>query len=339
MEVAMSDPLEILQRIHGVRVLVVGDIMLDKYSWCAVERISPEAPVPVATLREETYVPGGCGNVAANVISLGGQADVCSVVGGGYYGEVLADTLRDYGVDSHSLIPEPGRTTTVKNRIVAGSQQMMRMDRERATPLTPGQETRFLAAVESAVARADACVISDYAKGVVTPRVSQAVIRQALSLDIPVVVDPKGHDYEKYRGATIITPNTPELFQSLSLPFDRNADIQALSQQLRDRIGVEVVLTTRGAEGMSLLIEDGAYITIPTIARQVSDVTGAGDTVVAMLALSLGEGADPEQAALLSNVAAGVVVAKLGTATVSQQEVIDHLERSQLKGSKQVPRS
>jgi rfaE bifunctional protein kinase chain/domain len=312
-----------LRRIVGQPVLIVGDVMLDEYSWCVATRISPEAPVPVALFQSVTYAPGGCGNVAANVASLGGTPKVCSVIGDDHYGELLVKTLTSHGVHCDHIIEAAGRVTTVKNRIIAHNQQMLRVDRETSRVLSAAEEERLLMEIEKEMAQASVCVLSDYAKGMVTPKVAQTAISLAKQRRLPVVVDPRGPVYAKYRGATVITPNTAELCQALNRSLsEEDADVCAMAQELLEQLDVHMVLTTRGANGMTLCEKDWTCSHIPAVAKQVFDVTGAGDTVVAMLALALADGMALRQAALLANLAAGIVVGKVGTATVSRAEVL-----------------
>jgi rfaE bifunctional protein kinase chain/domain len=322
-EVAVQGMAAVLRKIVGQRVLIVGDVMLDEYSWCVANRISPEAPVPVALFQNVTYAPGGCGNVAANVASLGGTPEVCSVIGDDHYAEVLVKTLTSHGVHCDHVIEAAGRVTTVKNRIIAHNQQMLRVDRETSRVLSSADEERLLMEIESEIAQASVCLLSDYAKGVVTPKVAQTVISLANQRRLPVVVDPRGPVYAKYRGATVITPNTAELCQALNRGLsEEDSDVCAMAKELLEQLEVHMVLTTRGANGMTLCEGDGTCSHIPAVAKQVFDVTGAGDTVVAMLALALADGVELRQAALLANLAAGIVVGKVGTATVSRAELL-----------------
>jgi D-beta-D-heptose 7-phosphate kinase/D-beta-D-heptose 1-phosphate adenosyltransferase len=301
-------------------ILIVGDVMLDEYIWGDVRRISPEAPVPVVQVRRRTCRPGGAGNVAANVAALGGAPLLCGVVGDDPGADQLAEALAADGVAAE-LIRAPGRPTIVKSRVIAHSQQMLRLDSEADGPLAPETAAAIERWCAGAAARAGVCVLSDYAKGALTPDVCQALIELARERGLPVVVDPKGRDYRKYAGATVITPNTGELALAVGQPLDDAFDVERAAAELRELLPGTSLLVTRGAEGMTLYRDGAAALHIPARARTVYDVTGAGDTVVATLALALASGAPLERAALLANSAAGVAVSKIGTATVSQDEL------------------
>ena len=302
-------------------ILIVGDVMLDEYIWGDVRQISPEAPVPVVQVRRRSCRPGGAGNVAANIAALGGAALLCGVVGDDAAAEQLAEALAADGVAVAELIRAPGRPTTVKSRVIAHSQQMLRLDSEADRPLTPATAAAIVAWCAAAVERAGVCVLSDYAKGMLTPDVCQALVALARARGIPVVVDPKGHDYRKYAGATVITPNSGELALAVNQPPDEPFDVERAARALCEQLPGTSLLVTRGAEGMTLYRDGAGALQIAAHARTVYDVTGAGDTVVAALALALAAGAPLEQAALLANAAAGVAVSKIGTATVSQDEL------------------
>jgi D-glycero-beta-D-manno-heptose-7-phosphate kinase len=312
---------QFLEAFPGRRVLVVGDVMLDEYVWGEVRRISPEAPVPVVEMRRRTYMPGGAANTAANVVGLGGQALLGGVVGPDEHASRLSTALGQAGVDPRGLVVEDGRLTTAKTRIVAHSQQIARVDCEHRASLAPATEDALLRWVEEAMPRADACVLSDYAKGVVSHRLARQVIEMARRARRPVVVDPKGTDYAKYRGATVVKPNLHEVQQVVNRTVEGEADLLVAGADLLGALGEGALLITRGALGMSLFRGDRPPMHISSAARAVFDVTGAGDTVVATLALALGVGAPLEQAARLANYAAGVVVSKVGTTPVTLEEV------------------
>lgn len=307
----------------GKRILIVGDVMLDEYIWGDVRRISPEAPVPVVEYRRQMNVPGGAGNTAANVRSLGGEAILCGVVGGDWQAETLREALRRGGVAVDGLITEPDRLTTTKTRIVAHHQQMVRIDRERREPLSPQREDELIRWVEKHLAGVEACIVSDYSKGVVTTRVSEQLIRLGKQSGKPVIVDPKGTNYIKYRGATVVKPNVQEAGHFLNREIQDDASLHEVGGHLTQLLEGSAVLITRGAQGMTLFRSSLPPIHIPSVARDVFDVTGAGDTVISTLALSLAAGATLEQAAHLANWAAGIVVGKVGTTTVSLEELLN----------------
>jgi len=312
---------DLLEAFAGKRVLVVGDVMLDEYIWGEVRRISPEAPVPIVAIRKRTCVPGGAGNTAVNVTSLGGEALLASVLGTDPPGARLRDAFSQKGLSLEGLLEDGKRATTTKTRIVAHHQHVVRIDEEQLTPLSLDLEDNLLRWLEKQVHKAHACVLSDYAKGVVSPRLAQHFIGLAKQANIPVVVDPKGTDYGKYRGATVVKPNIEEANLVFRQEFNRANGLLDLAHALLDLLGGSAVLLTRGAEGMSLFEKGAQPLHIPSVARDVFDVTGAGDTVAGTLALALAAGANLQQAAHLANRAAGIVVGKVGTAQATPGEM------------------
>jgi rfaE bifunctional protein kinase chain/domain len=310
----------VLEGFRGKRLMVLGDVMLDENLWGEVRRVSPEAPVPVVELQRQTYVPGGAANSAANAVGLGGIALLGGVVGNDEPAARLQQCLGELGVDTTGLIVDPGRPTTTKARVVAHSQQVLRIDREVRTPISPAIERQVLAWVDLTIGTVGACVISDYAKGVVSPTVARQVIKLARSAGVPIVVDPKGFDYARYRGATVITPNLAEAEQEARLPVQGPADIGAVGRRLLSELPGTAILITRGGEGMSLFTQD-EVVHVPAEAQAVFDVTGAGDTASATLALALAAGAPLPLAVRLANRAAGVVVGKVGTKAITLAEL------------------
>jgi D-beta-D-heptose 7-phosphate kinase/D-beta-D-heptose 1-phosphate adenosyltransferase len=308
------------------RVLVVGDIMLDEYIWGEVRRISPEAPVPIVAVRRRSCVPGGAANTAVNIVSLGGQALLGSIVGADGPAERLRNSLRDRGLALDGLLIDRQRATTTKTRIVAHHQHVVRIDEEQHTPLAVELEDELLRWLEQQLLTADACVLSDYAKGVVSPRLAQQVIGLARRAGKPVVVDPKGTDYAKYRGATVVKPNIEEAKLVYRPEGEGETGLRDLARRLLDVLDGSALLLTQGAEGMSLFERDKPPLHIPSLARDVFDVTGAGDTVAGTLTLALAAGAPLVQAAHLANRAAGIVVAKVGTAQATREELLEEYE-------------
>jgi D-beta-D-heptose 7-phosphate kinase/D-beta-D-heptose 1-phosphate adenosyltransferase len=311
----------ILSRIPGTEVVIIGDVMLDEYIWGEVRRISPEAPVPVVEAQTQTYAPGGAANVAANVVSLGGVAYLGGLVGKDSAATRLKSVLTECGIQATGLASDPTRPTTRKTRVIAHSHQIVRVDYEEKRPLPEPQARTLLRWVGKRLATAGACVVSDYSKGVATPDFAQRVIASARRRGKPVVVDPKGADYARYKGATVITPNLHELEIAVGMEARDELSLRGAAQSLMQLLPGTTVLVTRGAQGMSLFIPGRAPVHIPTFARNVYDVTGAGDTVVSALALALATGAELESAAHLANRAAGIVVGKLGTAHVTSEEL------------------
>lgn len=314
----------IIAAFSGKRVLVVGDFMLDEYIWGDVHRISPEAPVPVVNIQKRTYQAGGAGNVVANIAALQGIPLPGGVIGQDATSEQLLQVLATYGLPTNrGLIRSSQRHTTVKCRIVAHNQQVLRMDVENTDAITHVEETALLAWIADQMNQIDICVLSDYAKGVLTKVVCQETIRLCRSQGISVVVDPKGRNFSKYRGATVITPNTSEA--TLAADLHTGEELDHIGRTLQEQCPGSHILITRGSEGMSLFKFNGEIVHVPAKARHVFDVTGAGDTSVAALAMALACGAEPESAVQLANTAAGIVVGKFGTATVAQTELIDKL--------------
>ncbi|HWP71822.1 MAG TPA: D-glycero-beta-D-manno-heptose-7-phosphate kinase [Gemmatimonadaceae bacterium] len=310
----------LLTGMRNKRIVVVGDAMLDVYLGGDVERISPEAPVPVVRVRDRRYAMGGAANVAQNVAAAGARVTLVGAAGTDSAGVRLRAMLEAIGADSSSVITTR-RPTTSKTRVVARAQQMLRFDEEDDGDL-PGRDVqRLLDTLLPLLAKADALVLEDYNKGVLVPAVITAAIEAATQRGIPSVVDPKFRNFFAYRGATIFKPNRRELESALGATLSLD-DAGALPATF-ERLGVEHLLLTLGEKGMALVAKDGEVRRIPTTAREVYDVVGAGDTVTAYLATSLAAGANPYEAALIANYAAGVEVGKLGAATVSPEEIIE----------------
>ncbi len=313
-----------LQSFSGKRILVVGDVMLDEFLRGDVKRISPEAPVPVLEVRSRDHRLGGAANAAANVQALGGNATVIGLVGQDTEGDVVDRLLRDGGLGA-SLVRDPARPTTRKTRLVARGQQMVRADSESREAPQNEALSGLLQAIDAGLANADGCILSDYAKGVVSPAVAAHLLAGAAKRGIPVVVDPKHRDFALYRGATVITPNQSELELAAGTSLPSESAILAATERLLPLLGGGAILATRGADGMTLVRPGLPPIHARATAKAVFDVTGAGDTVVATLALSLATHVPFEDAIILASVAAGVVVSKEGTATVTPEELREAL--------------
>ena len=310
----------ILEAARRARVLVVGDVMLDVYLRGAASRISPEAPVPVVRVEEEWRAVGGAANVAANVLALGAACELIGCVGADRAGAELADALQRMGIGSEGLVIVADRQTTVKTRIMARHQQVARYDLETDDDLGEHVSATLIGRVQERVAAVDAVVLEDYNKGLLTRTVIRGIIAAARAARKPVVVDPKSRHFDDYRGATVFKPNQPELAAALRSPI--RADDTEWLEEVREQIGCEHLLVTLGEDGMALLTADGEHVRVPTVARSVYDVSGAGDTVTAVLAVGLAAGASVVEAALLANHAAGIEVGKAGVATVSAQELL-----------------
>lgn len=307
----------------AVRVLVVGDVMLDRYIWGDVERVSPEAPVPVVRAAHRSERPGGAANVAMNIAGLGARADLFGFCGDDEDGAALRTALPQANVTSHLTTVE-GHPTTTKLRILSGRQQMLRLDTEKAGGYPASAQQDLGAKIEAAIENADAVVLSDYAKGVLSEELCQQVIGAARKRGIPVLVDPKQRDFARYRGATMICPNLTELAAVAGgSPKDPEALLNA-AQLLVTRLNLDYLAATMSDKGIAILRADSRFIA-PAVARQVFDVSGAGDTAIATLALALASGLAVETAAQLANVAAGIVVGKVGTVPVSRDELLTTL--------------
>jgi D-glycero-beta-D-manno-heptose-7-phosphate kinase len=309
-------------KLSGQRILILGDVILDEYVWGHVERISPEAPIPVVEIRKRTYRPGGAANVAANVAAMGGRALLGSVIGADVSGKKLVETLATHDVDCTGLIANAKRPTTTKSRVIVQNQQIVRLDEERRNALSVELEDRLLDWMDRVLPEADACVLSDYAKGVVTRRLARAFILKARMANKPVIVDPKKKDLAVYRGATVIKPNTREAERAINKPLpDRTSVLQSCSELTEGLDDDTALLITCGIEGMVLLRPGALPVQMPSVARQVFDVTGAGDTVISVLAVSLAAGVGLEKAVELANAAAGIAVTKIGTSTLTLEEL------------------
>ena len=295
--------------------------MLDEYIWGEARRISPEAPVPVVEVRRRSYAAGGAANVAANISALGGRAMLLGLIGADSQGEMLAAELRARGVETDGLIVDISRPTTTKTRVLAHNHQIARLDYEAHSQPARSVLRELLGWIDRRIGAAEACVVSDYSKGVVSAALAQHVIRLAREAGRPVVVDPKSRNFRRYRGTTVITPNVSEARSAAGCEPDGNADLSRIARQLLRRLDGSAVLITRGAEGMSLFLHDHEPVHIPAEARAVFDVTGAGDTVAATLVLALAAGETLENAARLANRAAGIAVGKVGAAGVTPDEL------------------
>jgi D-beta-D-heptose 7-phosphate kinase/D-beta-D-heptose 1-phosphate adenosyltransferase len=314
-----------LRQFPRKRILVIGDMMLDRFIWGAVHRISPEAPVPVVEIRKETTCLGGAANVAANISSLGATPIPLGVVGQDYEARSLRAMIRELSAPVSGLVADPSRATTVKTRIIAHHQQVCRTDREDKSPLSPAIHRSIVDKFRTHLAKADAIVVSDYAKGLITPALLKEILPLARAAGKIVCVDPKFKNLSAYRPATVITPNTLEAERAAGMTISSARELERAAKKIIRETRVRHLLVTRGEEGMALFEGDGRVRYIPTVAREVFDVTGAGDTVISTLALGLVAGLSILEAAVLSNIAAGIVVGKLGTALVTPDELASRI--------------
>jgi len=316
-----------LSRIGQIRALVIGDLMLDEYLWGKTERISPEAPVQVVDISREDLRLGGAGNVINNLMMLGCQVHVAGVLGDDGDGRLLRRLLEEKSVGIQGVFMDGGRTTSRKTRILASNQQMLRIDRESQNPISQEMEVRLTDYVRSATADFQVILVSDYLKGVLSERLLKEIIAIGRQKGIPVVVDPKGNDFLKYRGATLLTPNRKEAQTASQIPIVDEASLLRAGRSLAETLDLEALVLTRSEEGMTLFPRGGEEIHLPTEAREVFDVSGAGDTVLAMMGLGLAGGLSLQETAGLANVAAGIVVGKVGTSTVAPGEILEVIGR------------
>ena len=319
----------LLMRAPTVNVLVAGDCMLDAYIAGSASRISPEAPVPVIDVRERRYIAGGAANVAANVRGMGANVTLAGAIGADSAAERLREELQKLEIAAGALIEDEKRPTTTKTRVTAEGQQVVRFDDESRAPLSAGAASQLLRRCEKPLDQADVIILSDYAKGVITESFTRWVIDRAAKRGVPVVVDPKSRDLSHYGGATVITPNLKETAAAWGAPILSDSDLAHAAAELMGKIAPSALLVTRGPDGMTLFEPGFAgsgksrETHLPSHASEVADVTGAGDTVVAVLAVALGAGLELKDAAALANVAAGVAVSHHGTWAVKREELIE----------------
>ncbi len=321
---------EYVVNFKNSRVLVVGDVMLDHFIWGKVERISPEAPVPVVEVTSDSMMLGGSANVASNVSSLGGKVYLAGVIGKDSAGREVEKLLKAHSIDYSALIRKNDRPTSVKTRIVAHNQQVVRFDRESLDSIDKDVIGELLEGIKGCIDNVDVVVISDYAKGVVGKEMVGEVVRLSQASGKMIIVDPKVKHFYLYNGITLITPNTFEASKTSGVDIRDEESLKEAGKILLERSDSKAILITRGEHGMTLFERDGNITHIPTVAKEVYDVTGAGDTVVAAFALSLASGAAFREAAVIANYAAGIVVGEVGTATVSFRRLMDTLKNGRI---------
>lgn len=326
-------------RLHNKtpRILVIGDIMVDHYIWGSCNRISPEAPVQVVNVKSENNRLGGACNVGANLSALGAKVSLCGIIGDDSLGKWLASDLDRLGIDISCIIPT-NRPTTQKSRILISHQQVLRVDREDSAPITAQLEDELYELLEHKLHNFDAIILSDYAKGLLTTSLTQRIITLARSLHKPVLVDPKGSDYTKYKNATLLTPNKLEASLATQTRITDDTSLKIAMDKLKSLCNLDICLVTLSEDGIAILC-DGRLVKSPTIAKEVYDVTGAGDTVIAALAFGLSNGLDIFQASDFANAAAAVVIGKIGSATASLSEIISFLHNGAYADSKIITRS
>ena len=332
---------EIISKFHQARILVIGDLILDEYIWGDVQRISPEAPVPVVWANRRTFVPGGAANVANNISALDGKVWLLGVTGSDKNSAILRSELKKRGINTKAVFTEPKRHTTVKTRIVAGHQQMVRLDWEHTDALPPTLNRKIASFIEINIKRFDAVIIEDYGKGVINTHLLRELSDICHRNKKIITVDPKEENFQYYRGVTAITPNRKELenairnlkirdttnsFKVHNDKLLRDSDIELAAREIIKYLCLESLLVTLGEQGMQLFEKGGRTAEIPTVAQEVFDVSGAGDTVISCFTLALASGASKPEAALIANFAAGIVVSKLGTAVTDRKELLAKIQ-------------
>src|SRR4030042_6487523 len=311
----------LIEKFKKTSLLVVGDIMIDEFIWGTCSPLSPEAPVPVVAVTREDLLLGGAANVVHNVHSLGGQVLLVGVRGNDRMGERIKELLAYEKIDGDGLITEALRPTTVKTRVIAHNQQVVRYDREYKEPISLQSQEKICRYVDSHWNAVDGIIISDYGKGLLHPTLMNLIMEKQKKDGKVVAVDPKKNNFPLYQGVTIITPNRLEAEAAAGMQITDEQSLTKVGNALLDRFASEAVLITRGEEGMVLFERSGTVVNVPTVAKEVYDVTGAGDTVISALTLSLASGSSYSEAAAVANYAAGIVVGKIGTATVTPEEL------------------
>lgn len=316
-----------VDKFKNVAVLVIGDLMIDEFIYGKVERISPEAPVPIVDVTSITYTPGGAGNVVNNIYALGGKIYPTGVIGDDGAGKRLIEEFKSKGIEIDGVIIDSERPTTLKSRVVAHSQQIVRVDREQRSNVDEWVCKQILSFCRMVIENVQSIIISDYGKGVINPRLLEEIIPLGKKYNLPIIVDPKESHFRSYKGITLIAPN---LHEAEILVNKKITDDQSLTdggKNILSQLDCRGVLITRGEEGMTLFEQNDEITHIPTIAKEVYDVTGAGDTVVSVIAMALGAGIEMKIAAQLSNFAAGIVVEKVGTATLLTGELKERIKK------------
>ncbi|MFC1576507.1 D-glycero-beta-D-manno-heptose-7-phosphate kinase [Candidatus Omnitrophota bacterium] len=312
----------IVSSFTGKKILVIGDLILDEFIWGKVTRISPEAPVPVVWVKSESFMPGGASNVANNVNALGGRAYLVGVVGSDDRAGILKGELEHRGVDTSGIFSDSQRPTILKTRVIAQKQQVVRIDKEKIDPLKDTTIKKISDFVESVINEMDGIIVEDYGKGLITPKLLDKIVPLAKKKKKIIAVDPKEEHFSYYKGVTLLTPNNAEASRAVGFEIKDSQSLKQAGQELLKKLKIKIVLITLGEEGMIVFEEGKPPKKIDTIAQEVFDVSGAGDTVVSSYTLSLISGANSIQAAHIANCAAGVVVGKVGIAVATQEEII-----------------
>ncbi len=316
----------IISKFNNVKILVIGDLILDEFIWGEVSRISPEAPVPVVWVKNESFMPGGAANVANNIVSLDGKVYLAGVIGDDERGRLLKEKLDEEGADTDCIILDNSRPTTLKTRVIAHHQQVVRIDREDVAPINGPVFDELINRLKKIIPKVDAIIIEDYGKGVIIPELLKIVLSFAKRLNKIITVDPKEEHFSYYRDVTAITPNQSEASAACGIKIKDEESLQKAGQRLLARLKCDAILITLGERGMQLFEKGGRIVHIPTVAQEVFDVSGAGDTVIGAFTLCLGCGADMVDSAYISNYAAGIVVGKVGIAVTTQEELISRIK-------------
>ena len=319
--------IEYIDRFHSANVFVIGDIMLDEYIWGDVSRISPEAPVPVVEIKEETKRLGGAANVVHNIISLGGKSILCGVIGEDNTGRELTEMLKGLGLTTDGILIDPGRHTSIKTRVVARNQQVVRFDRETRGTIDPEFTERLLKFLKERMGDIEAVIVADYGKGVISQQLMKGLRDLLADSGIILAVDPKTNHFEYYKGIDVVTPNHHEAGAYCRFEIADEETLDKAGRKILDDLNCNSVLITQGKDGMTLFEKGEDPYHIPTIAREVFDVSGAGDTVISTFCLGLASGMDHKSAAEISNYSAGIVVGKLGTSVVTPEELKNVINR------------
>ncbi len=321
----------IVSEYKNKKILVIGDLILDEFIWGKVSRISPEAPVPVVWVDNESFMPGGAANVANNISSLGAKVYLVGVVGSDDRAAILRGELEHKGINTDGIITDATRPTTLKTRVIAHQQQVVRIDKERIGPVREKIVNKVVNYLKKSIDEIDAILIEDYGKGLITPKLLKSIIGLAKKYKKTISVDPKEEHFSFYRGVTVITPNYQEASRAVGFKISDKASLKKAGQILLNKFKVKIAIITLGEEGMAVFEKGKPPKRIPTIAQEVYDVSGAGDTVISSLTLSLASGATPMQAAHIANCAAGIVVGKVGISVVGEDELIARIREETLK--------
>lgn len=318
---------QLISNFKDANVLVIGDLILDEFIWGDVSRISPEAPVPVVWVRRESFMPGGASNVANNLSSLGARTFISGVIGDDDRGAILKSELEQKGIDTNGIVVDESRPTTLKTRVVAHHQQVVRIDKEKKDALSDAMISRIISYTKKIIDKIDAVIIEDYGKGVITPKLLKSIVPLARSRNKIISVDPKEEHLKYYQGISLITPNNHEASKAVGFEIKDEVTLKKAGAAMLKKFKCKIALITLGENGMAVFQNGKPMKHIPTVAQEVFDVSGAGDTVIACYTVALASGADPVQAAYISNCAGGIVVGKVGIAVVTPDELVDRVKR------------